>query len=268
MMNDFTVLLPVYYRDCPQRFQAALDSVVRNCVKPTELLIVADGPLTIELDSVINSFHSEVKFNVLRLSNNCGLAAALNKGLEAIRTTYTIRADADDINHPHRFKLLMEKLVAGFDVVGSAVNEVDVDGSVIALKRCPLEPFEIRKFVKRRNPFNHMSVGFRTASVKSVGGYPEFFLREDYGLWAKMLVDGAKVCNLEQTLVNATTGSEFYSRRGGLKYALGEIRFQRYLADIGIKSISEAIFDGFLRFFVFVSPSFLRRSVYLRLLRR
>ena len=112
-----------------------------------------------------------------------------------------------------------------------------------------------------------MSVGFRTKVIIDAGCYPEIHLKEDYALWATLLAKGIKVYNLDETLVDATTGKDMYRRRGGLKYALAEIDMQRHLVRVGLKSYFFAVIDGSLRALIFLMPSVIRKLIYLKLLR-
>ena len=41
-----------------------------------------------------------------------------------------------------------------------------------------------------------MTVGFKKSSIIEVGGYPELFLKGDYGLWIKLIAFKKKIINL------------------------------------------------------------------------
>lgn len=230
-------------------------------------MVVADGELTEKLLSIIDEFKIIHPLRLVQLPKNVGLAKALNEGLLSILTTYTIRADADDFNYPSRFEVLIAKLNEGFDLVGSAIREVDKSGREVAFRNCPLTEVEIRQFVKKRNPFNHMSVGFRTLVVVEAGGYPLIHLKEDYALWASILAKGSKVCNLGAVLVDATAGKDMFLRRGGLKYAMAEYDLQLHLVKCGLKSYIRATMDGLIRSLIFLAPNAVRQFIYINFLR-
>jgi hypothetical protein len=137
----------------------------------------------------------------------------------------------------------------------------------ISIKNVPCEEAEIRDFMKIRNPLNHMSVCFRKSLIEDLGGYPKLYLNEDYGLWAKAMVNGATLRNLPNILVLARAGPNMHARRGGWKYILSELRLQNFLVHLGIKSRSKATLDGFLRSAVFSAPVSLRGLIYTHLLR-
>lgn len=265
--NDFSVLLAVYKKDDPRLLGTALDSVFSNSLQPSALVLVADGELTNELLHVIQRYSVDPRLQLLQLPVNVGLAEALNAGLQKIRTTYTVRADADDFNYPERFGQLIAKLQQGFDLVGSSIREVDKSGQFVAVRCCPATEGEIRQFIRQRNPFNHMAVAFRTEVVLAAGGYPSIHLKEDYALWATLVSRNCRVCNLETVLVDATAGTEMFQRRGGAKYALAEIDLQRHLVRCGLKSVFAAMVDGAMRSAIFLAPNAVREFVYLRFLR-
>ena len=65
-----------------------------------------------------------------------------------------------------------------------------------------------------------MTVLYKTKLIKSVGGYPNIYHREDYGLWAKLVKKGAIFHNIDEVLVHVNGGKTLYKRRGGLKNAI------------------------------------------------
>jgi len=92
-------------------------------------------------------------------------------------------------------------------------------------------------------------------------------LKEDYALWAKLLAQNCKACNLSTILVDATAGREMFRRRGGVAYSIAEVDLQKHLIKCGLKSPASAFFDGILRSLIFLAPNFLREIFYLKLLR-
>jgi glycosyltransferase involved in cell wall biosynthesis len=266
--GNFTVLMAVYHKDSADLLRKAINSVFANTMLPVKFVLVGDGPLSKELTDVIEDFSGNNRFLFHQMPVNLGLPSALNAGLEFVTTEYVIRADADDINLPRRFEVLIRKLSDGFDIVGSAIQEVDKMGGEVARRVPPETDSQIRVYLKKRNPFNHMSVGYRVAMVRSCGGYPSLYLREDYGLWAKMISSGARAYNFQQSLVCATAGTDMYKRRGGVRYALAEFDLQLWLYRCGIVNFVEAVLNGLSRGVVFLLPNWLRGLVYIHYLRK
>ena len=69
-MSSFSVLMSVYYKEQALYLKEALDSIWLNQIlKPDQIVLVEDGPLTPELYEVIDEFQKEVG-NVLTLVKN------------------------------------------------------------------------------------------------------------------------------------------------------------------------------------------------------
>ena len=66
-MQPYSVLMSVYSREKPEYLKAAIDSMLSQTVRPDELVLVCDGPLTPELDAVIAEYPW---LNVIRLEKN------------------------------------------------------------------------------------------------------------------------------------------------------------------------------------------------------
>ena len=266
--GGFTVLMAVYYRCDAALFDRALSSVYANTLQPDEVLLVVDGPVPELVESVIARYSIEYGMRVLRLPVNTGLANALNQGLSHISPAWVARADQDDINLPQRFEQQARFIsnLGMVDIVGSAILEVDTDGTRIAARYVPMDHASIVRYSRRRNPFNHMTVIFRLASVRAVGGYPEI-MAQDYGLWALLLGHGCVAANVPEILVHATAGRDMYRRRGGLSNVRSEIPLQRLLVSNGLKSPIAGLVHGLGRAAVSMLPNGMRKLVYEKLLR-
>jgi glycosyltransferase involved in cell wall biosynthesis len=268
--GGFTVLMAVYGRTDSRLFERALASVYGNTLAPDDFVLVVDGPVPQSITELISIYQDHRGLRVLWLPRNLGLAHALNQGLAVVKTAWVVRADADDMNMPDRFAkqaLAVRRLGGDVDVLGGWIEEVDSANSVLAIRSVPTDHEEIVRRLRTRNPFNHMTVACRTERLVKIGGYPDLHLREDYGLWASLIADGARCHNLADVLVRATTGAEMYERRGGLRYAQSEWSLQMHLIKTGHTNVASAIVCASLRAFVFSLPTSFRSWVYERLLR-
>ena len=101
----YSVLLSIYYKEKPQYLKEALNSVFKQTVQSQEIVLVKDGPLTDELDEIINNYVSQYpNLKVISLPQNQGLGKALNEGLKHCRYDIVARMDTDDISKPDRFE--------------------------------------------------------------------------------------------------------------------------------------------------------------------
>lgn len=267
----FSVLLSVYFKEQATYLQQCLNSILSQSLQPTEIIIVKDGILTKDLDQVIDNFLSKTKIlKVIQLPNNIGLGKALNIGLQHCTYDIIARMDTDDIAKPNRFEkqLKVFQQYPDIDIVSSWIDEFEGDTNhILSIRKLPEYHKEIYQFAKKRSPINHPAVMFRKSSVLAAGGYKHFPLFEDYYLWVRMLINGAKFYNIQESLLYFRSSPEMFKRRGGINYALIELKFEREL--LRIKFIDKSIFikNILIRFISRLIPNKLRTIIYKHLLR-
>jgi len=269
---EFSLLLPCYAGDEPAHVRRAfVSATAEQTLPPSEVVLVQDGPVPPPLALELDRLAADCPVPVRRVSlpRNVGLALALQAGLEACTFEIVARADADDVCEPERFAVQVPMVAAGLDVVGSAIAEFDEDETVIeAVRRRPTEAAAIRRFAAFHNPFNHPSVVYRKSAVLAAGGYQDMPLMEDYWLFARMIVGGAQVANVEQPLVRYRTGSGLYERRGGLRALRSDWRFQRSAHAIGLTTRPQMLRNLAQRFVYRIVPDSVRRWAYRLLVAR
>lgn len=272
MTSDFSLLLPVYGRDDEaQLVRAFRSSVDEQILRPTEVVIVRDGPVPAPLDALLAELvaTSPVPARVIELPENVGLAEALTAGLAACAYDVVARMDADDIALPERFAKQLALLDTGYDLVGSGLYEFEDDESVtIGVRTPPTGEEHIRRYSRFHDPFNHPTVVYRRAAVQAAGGYVAVGLMEDYWLFARMLATGARAENLPEPLVKYRVGAGAYKRRGGVAQLHAELRLQRLMRNAGITSPAETARNVLIRGGYRLVPEALRKVAYRGLLQR
>ena len=267
----FSVLLSVYYKESPLFLGQCIDSLLCQTKLPGEIVLVKDGPLTELLNDVIDEYLKITSIiKVVELSANQGLGNALNAGMRFCTFSLIARMDTDDIAKPKRFEkqLAVLKMYQDVDVVSAWVEEFEKDVSDIkSVRKLPEFHNAIQKFAKYRNPINHPVAAFRKSAVLSVGSYRHFPLFEDYYLWVRMLMNGAKFYNIQESLLYFRFSSKVFKRRGGWKYAINEFRFQKMLRQLHFISFPQYIRNIFVRFLTRIIPNSLRKFVYKTILR-
>lgn len=221
----FSTVMVTYAGDDAAHLSAALKSLADQSVKAAETILVCAGPMSKDHDKAIADFAAELHIKRIDLWHNRPLAFSLNVGLRAASNQWVARMDADDIAHCDRFKTQFEYLDKHpeIDVLGTAVAEFGVDPmEVWALRVPPVAHGAIARWAFLRTPFNHMTVVYKKTDVLKVGGYRLIPHYEDFDLWTRMLVNGAKMANLSQPLLFARVGNGFHGRRGGWRYARAE----------------------------------------------
>ena len=270
MPEQFSVLLPIWAGDRPDFLAAAFESTVDGQTRPPDqVVVVQDGPVGEQLAKRVAELAgaSRVPVDVLVLERNIGLGPALDAGLAACRHPIVARMDADDISVAHRFAVQLPVIESGVDIVGSGLAEfTDDPEQVVGTRTPPIEPADIRERARFAVPFNHPTVVYRRDLVLAVGGYTDFARMEDYLLWAKLILAGARVANVAEPLVRYRVGAGAYARRGGLEQLRTELEVQRRFRRLGFTTRNQYLRNVAVRGGYRLVPEGLRRAAYRRLI--
>ena len=165
MTENYSVLMSVYHKEKPEYFRAAIESILNQTVKTNDFVIVCDGPLNEGLDNVITEVVTANPglFNIYRMTENKGLAIALNNGILQCKNQIIARMDSDDISRNDRMEKQLKAMKEhNADIVSSNLIEFDGDVSNTTLTRqVPESHKDIVAFAKKRTPFNHPAVMYR-----------------------------------------------------------------------------------------------------------
>ncbi len=256
----FTVAICVYIKDNPIWFGEALESIKNQTLLPNEVLIVTDGPITEELEAVITKYETIfASLRVVRLEKNVGFGNACQACIENSSYELVARMDSDDIAVKDRFEKQIKEFKEDpeLDMLGGAIGIFETDVSKIDYYSYKPECHdEIKRLLKKRSPFAHVTMMYKKSKVMAAGGYIEWFCEEDYYLWARMLNSGCKGKNLSDPLVYVRTTQEQMGRRGGMKYYSSEIKMQKYLLKTKTINLAEFIGNTVMRFVaeILISP--------------
>lgn len=158
--------------------------------------------------------------------------------------------DSDDICTTKRFEEELSFFVEiGADIVGGDIAEfIDDTDNIVGYRRVPKQDVELKQYIKKRCPFNQMTVMFRKSIYEQAGEYLDWYCDEDYYLWLRMMQNGATFANTGTVLVNVRVGKEMYRRRGGLKYFESEAKLQKYMLEHKIITFPIYAFNVVKRF--------------------
>ena len=273
-MSDpqLSVLIATYERDDPDDLERAIRSVINQTVKPDEVVIVADGPLTSDLEATLGGLATEYPDLLRRtsLSPNQGLGAALNHGVKKCSHEWVARLDSDDVAVEDRFEQQLEYLQnhPETDVIGGYIGEFPDEPSIVeTIREVPTTPEEVRSVARFRCPLNHPTVLFRRSSVLDVGNYRPLRSMQDYDLWMRMLAAGHTLANVPTVLVKCEAGEDLFDRRGGLAYAKTETRLQYEFFRLGVISLPVFLLNICARIPLRLLPNRVRSVVYRTFLR-
>lgn len=255
-MNEFTVITSVYKNDKAEYVKVALDSMlVYQGLKPSEVVLVQDGPVPYELSRLLLDYkdnYGEV-LNIIKLEKNGGLGNALRLGVENAKYDICARMDSDDICAPDRFEKQIAYLEArpDCDIVGGQITEfIDSPDNIVGRREVPLINEDIYDYMKSRCAFNHPTVMFRKEAVLKVGNYLDWFWNEDYYLWVRLMKNKSVMANLPDVLVNMRSGLDQYSRRGGKKYFDSEIGIKKLMLKEGMITKTQFVINYIERFII------------------
>ncbi|MEZ9570527.1 glycosyltransferase [Vibrio splendidus] len=269
---SFSVLLSVYNKEEPHFLDEAIESIYDSqTLKPSEIVLVQDGPLTCELLKVIAKWKFKLGsiLVLVELERNQGLANALNIGLEHCTYDLVARMDTDDISLPDRFDIQTQFMKSRPLVVASSGQVIEYDlklERVLGARNLPLNYVDLIKLSRFRSPLSHPAVMFRKNVILSLGGYPQFSNSQDWALWSLLLSKGKAIENVSNQLLHMRTDRSLLDRRGA-KYYLNEIKIFKYQKDIGLSNRYHYFFNVLSKGVLRCSPNIVKKIAYKKLRR-
>jgi len=270
MASEFSVLMSVYHKEQPTFLKVSLDSVFNQTKRATQVVLVEDGSLTQELDVLIANYCDRYpELEIVPLKENRGLGLALAEGILHCKYEIVARMDTDDIAREDRFELQLKEFEKNpkLHICGAHVKEFEDDvNNVVTQRMVPLTDAECKKYQKRRDAFNHMTVMYKKSAVLAAGNYQHCPLMEDTLLWVNMFKNGVTAMNIDDYLVYARIGKGMYERRGGWAYYKKYKQARKRIYDTGYISWWDYEYTLIVQLVVALMPNKLRGWVFKRLL--
>ncbi|MGQ1176753.1 glycosyltransferase [Acinetobacter baumannii] len=230
----FSVLSSIYHKEDPLHFNACMESIWDNqTLKPTEIILIEDGPLTPELDKVIAQWQEKLGkiLRIKKLEKNVGTGKAKNIGLQECTYDIVCIVDTDDIYVAERFEKQIEFLKHNpeISIIGGQILEFVEDiHRPTGMRKVPLSNEDLKNYAKKQSPFNNMTITYRKSHILEVGGYQHHLWMEDYNLFLRVIAKGYKIQNLADVLVYARIDNGMHGRRKGFQY----IKSEKQLLDL------------------------------------
>ena len=186
-MNNpvISIIMPVLNGE--KYLAEAIGSILNQTFTDFEFIIINDGS-TDGTEGIIKSFDDQ---RIVYIDNgkNLGLAASFNIGIDAAKSKYIARMDADDISLPERFaeqfSFMERKPHVG--IIGSSIILINEKGEKITIHKRPGRHLEIKYSSLFSTPMYHPTVMGRAEVFKSYHYQETFSNSEDYELWSKLL---------------------------------------------------------------------------------
>jgi len=182
---------------------SAIESILTQSFSDFEFIIVDDGSTDYSREIVSRYAKIDERIRLIG-QENCGQAAALNRGCALARGEYIARMDADDVALSTRFGRQMAFLREhpGIGLFGGAIQEIDAQDNPIRTMIFPTTDEEIRRCEMQFNCFCHPTVVFPKQIFEETGGYRRAFVHaDDYDLWLR-LAEQRRVANLPEIVLN------------------------------------------------------------------
>ncbi len=222
-MNQYpcvSVIVPAYQ---VARFVGeTLQSVFAQTFSDFEVIVVDDGsPDGPELDRVIAGFGSRV---IYRKQANQGAAAARNTAIREAKGDWLAFLDGDDLWLPNHLASQMAFLEqGGWDMAWSDAaffGKQDVAGKRFSALNRQTRPVTLESLTAEESVPLASTVVARRSAVERAGLFKPVWRRvEDYDLWLRMALDGARmdfnptVTASRRIHAGAATASEILCRR-------------------------------------------------------
>jgi len=205
-MPALSVILPCY--NAAETLEEALQSLAMQRFGDFEVLAVDDGSEDETGEILARWAKRDARFRHLS-QPHAGVIAASNAGMLACRAPYIARMDADDRALPARFARQVAYLrehpqVA---VVSSLVRAFPAEGTGKGFKiyiewlNSLVSDAEIRREIFVESPLPNPSVMFRRDWLLRMGGYQERGFPEDYDLYLRLYLAGARFAKIPEVLL-------------------------------------------------------------------
>lgn len=268
-MEKYSVLMSLYKKEKPEYLRLAIDSMLNQTVKPNEIVIVEDGPLTDELYAVLDEYGEQI--HRVKNETNIGLGLALNNGLKVCRNELVARMDTDDISKPTRCEKQLKRFEEKpeLSIVGAWVDEFYTSPEeVVSTRAVPTESDEIYNFAKKRSAFNHPVVMYRKSKVLENNGYSDLRRNQDVDLFGRMLFSGCKAENIGEALLFFRSNDDLAKRRKSWENTKSYIDTIKKFRKMGYAGFSDYAMVAVAQTGMYIMPVKMQHWVYKTFLRK
>jgi len=202
---QISVVIPVFNGEA---FLAeAIDSVLNQTYQDFELILVNDGSTDNSLKIMQNYAAIDKRIKIISQENQ-GRCEAFNRGLNASKSEWVARLDADDVFLPNKLEKQVDFIKRNPQtvLVGTQGYHIDKYGRKLSLMGIdgPFTQSEYETYLRQNKPifFIASSVLMRRDKVLAVGGMRKEMLQaEDLDLWNRVAEQGGTCLKIPEPLV-------------------------------------------------------------------
>lgn len=191
-----TILVPSYNHE--NYIGQCLSAVCQVKIPGLKIIVIDDGSTdkTVENARAVLALYPELDVELIEKSNS-GLVSSLNIGLGRASTEYLYLVASDDIPEPLGILRCIEALIAEPQAqfcVGGALNFFEESGSLSSVYterhnrffNLAIESRSVEVFTNFPSPVLLQSTLFRTAALRSIGGWDPKLIWDDYPTFVKL----------------------------------------------------------------------------------
>lgn len=231
------VILPLYKPNFLD-LERCIDSLNKQTYKNFIVFFVED-PSEVDSKLIQKRIKQNSSFNYSFIRNNqrLGLPSSLNEAIFLGKNEFIARVDVDDFNHPKRFERQIDFLSKNPDVtiLGSWLKEFRVVEKEKIFSKIRKYPLGYKSIVKRmawHNPIAHPTVMLRRSLFGKVGYYNNgLSFLEDWELWFRATMNGEKIQNLPDCLVEYQVENQSIVETNIRKNLSNQIKFKNAVFD-------------------------------------
>lgn len=200
-MNEpkISIIMPAY--NAEYYIEEAIRSVMAQTVADWELLVLDDCSAD-QTRSIVEKLAAEdgrIRL-ICREENSGGAAKVRNQGLDLCGGDFIAFLDSDDVWHPEKLKLQLDRLQeTGAALCYSSYAVIDADGNPAKSDYIVPESTDFEKLL-RENVIGCSTVLMRRESMEKYRFNTDFY-HEDYILWLQLLKDGYRAVGCPDVLV-------------------------------------------------------------------
>ena len=219
------------YKEEETLLRESIESILNQTFKDFEFIIILDYPdnnLHKKIIEEYSKIDNRIRFFVNE--NNLGLTGSLNRGLSLAKGEYIARMDADDISLPYRLERQLEYIKKNqYDLIGGITQMIDEDGnSIYSIQKVPTDFNKIKKALRYGQCIAHPTWLGRKEVFDYLNGYRNIPLCEDFDFTLRVVLNGFKISNLNETVLkyrmtkNSISRNNVYDQYLYMKYITNE----------------------------------------------
>ena len=219
------------YKEEENLLRESIESLLNQTYKDFEFIIILDFPDN-NLHKRIIEEYSKIDNRIRFFVNekNLGLTGSLNRGLSLAKGEYIARMDADDISLPNRLEKQIEYLNKySHDLIGGITQMIDEEGnSIYSIQKVPTDFNKIKKALRYGQCIAHPTWLGRKEVFDYLNGYRNITLCEDFDFTLRVVLNGFKISNLNETVLkyrmtkNSISRNNLYDQYLYMKYITNE----------------------------------------------